>query len=47
MPSPIRHNVAQEEKALEGALRDKIAGLRKNDGGLNVTNWDPQLSYLL
>ena len=28
-------------------LREKIAGLRKNDGGLNVTNWDPQLSYLL
>ena len=47
MPSPIRHNIGQEEKALESALREKIAGIRKQDGGLNVTTWDPQLSYRL
>lgn len=40
-------NVADEEKMLEKILRDKIAGIRKNDGGNLSTNWDNQLSYLL
>jgi len=33
-------NVADEEKTLERILRDKIAGIRKNDGGNLSTNWD-------
>ena len=40
-------NSADEEKMLEKILRDKIAGIRKNDGGSLSTNWDSQLSYLL
>ena len=46
MPS-TRLNVADEEKALEKVLKEKIAGIRKNDGGNLQTNWDAQLSYLL
>lgn len=46
MPSPTL-SVAQEEKALEQVLRDKIAGVRRNDGGNLNTTWDNQLSYLL
>ena len=33
-------NIADEEKTLERILRDKIAGIRKNDGGNLSTNWD-------
>ena len=46
MPS---HNfdVPNEEKMLEKLLKDKIAGIRRNDGGNLSTNWDSQLSYLL
>ena len=46
MPS---HNfdVPNEEKLLEKLLKDKIAGIRRNDGGNLSTNWDSQLSYLL
>ena len=40
-------NVAEEEKTLEKILKDKIAGIRRNDGGNLSTNWDGQLSYLL
>lgn len=47
MPSPIGQNVAEDEKNLERVLRDKIAGIRKNDGGNLATQWDSQLSYLL
>ena len=32
---------------LEKLLKDKIAGIRRNDGGNLLTNWDSQLSYLL
>jgi len=46
MPS-INVNVADEEKTLEKILKDKIAGIRKNDGGNLSTSWDHQLSYLL
>ena len=46
MPS-MNVNVPDEEKTLEKILRDKIAGIRKNDGGNLNTNWDNQLSYLL
>lgn len=39
MPS---HNfdVANEERMLEKLLKDKIAGIRRNDGGNLSTNWD-------
>jgi len=39
MPS---HNfdVPNEEKMLEKLLKDKIAGIRRNDGGNLSTNWD-------
>jgi hypothetical protein len=33
-------NVPSEEKTLEKVLRDKIAGLRKKDGGNLPTQWD-------
>jgi uncharacterized protein (UPF0216 family) len=46
MPS-LNANSAEEEKTLEKILREKIAGIRKNDGGNLATNWDNQLSYLL
>ena len=46
MPS-LNVNSAEEEKTLEKILREKIAGIRKNDGGNLATNWDNQLSYLL
>ena len=46
MPS-LNVNTGEEEKTLEKILRDKIAGIRKNDGGNLATNWDSQLSYLL
>jgi len=39
MPS-MNVNVADEEKTLEKILRDKIAGIRKNDGGNLNTSWD-------
>jgi hypothetical protein len=39
MPS-ISVNIAEEEKTLEKILKDKIAGIRKNDGGNLSTNWD-------
>ena len=40
-------NIGEDEKLLEQLLRDKIAGIRRNDGGNLSTNWDSQLSYLL
>ena len=46
MPS-LNVSVPDEEKTLEKILRDKIAGIRKNDGGNLNTSWDNQLSYLL
>ena len=39
--------VMDEEKMLEKILKDKIAGIRRNDGGNLTTKWDNQLSYLL
>lgn len=45
MPSTM-HNVAQEEKMLEGILRDKIGAMRRNDEHLS-TSWDNHMSYLL
>mmetsp|Transcript_8026 Transcript_8026/g.12387 ORF Transcript_8026/g.12387 Transcript_8026/m.12387 type:complete len:108 (+) Transcript_8026:727-1050(+) len=39
MPSSTL-NVADEEKTLEKILRDKVAGIRKNDGGNLATHWD-------
>lgn len=39
-------NVNEEEKMLEGILRDKIGSIRRNDHNLG-TQWDSQLSYLL
>ena len=39
MPS-LSSNTGEEEKTLEKILRDKIAGIRKNDGGNLATNWD-------
>lgn len=46
MPS-MSVNTADEEKTLEKILRDKVAGIRRNDGGNLNTSWDNQLSYLL
>lgn len=46
MPSP-NVKTADEEKTLEQILKDKIAGLRKQECGNLSTNWDGQLSYLL
>jgi len=46
MPS-LSINGSVEEKNLEKILRDKIAGIRRNDGGNLNTNFDNQLSYLL
>lgn len=46
MPS-LTLNTADEEKTLERILKDKIAGIRRNDCGGLATNWDNQLSYLL
>lgn len=40
-------NLINEEKTLEQILRDKIAGLRRQECGNLATNWDSQLSYLL
>ena len=45
MPSTL-HNVHQEEKLIEGILRDKISAMRKNDEHL-TTSWDSNMSYLL
>jgi centrosomal protein CEP76 len=39
MPS-MSVTAADEEKMLEKILRDKIAGIRKNDGGNLNTSWD-------
>jgi hypothetical protein len=38
--------LANEEKALEALLRDKVASLRLNDERVS-TSFDSQLSYLL
>jgi centrosomal protein CEP76 len=40
-------DVQNEERLLEKLLKDKVAGIRRNDGGNLLTNWDSQLSYLL
>ena len=46
MPSlPV--NISDEERTLEKILRDKIEGIRRNDGGNLKTHWDDKLSYLL
>ncbi len=45
-PSNMILSLSQEEKTLEGLLRDKIASMRMNDENLQ-THWDNQLSYLL
>jgi hypothetical protein len=45
MPSTIS-NIGNEEKLLEGVLRDKISAIRRNDENLS-TAWDNHLSYLL
>jgi len=45
MPSNT-YSVPEEEKMLEGILKQKIGSLRRNEHNLN-TNWDAQLSYLL
>ena len=39
-------NVLEEEKLLESILKDKIAGVRRNDHNMG-TEWDTQLSYML
>ena len=39
-------NAIEEEKLLESILRDKIAGVRRNDHNMG-TEWDSQLSYML
>ena len=39
-------DVAAEEKLLESILRDKIAGVRRNDHNMG-TEFDSQLSYML
>lgn len=39
-------NVPEEEKLLESILRDKIAGVRRNDHNMG-TEYDTQLSYML
>jgi hypothetical protein len=36
MPS-LNNNLIEQEKILEKVLRDKIAGIRKNDGGNLLT----------
>lgn len=46
MPSPIS-NIMEDEKNLERVLKEKVAGIRKNDGGGLMTAWDNQLAYLL
>ena len=46
MPSPVS-NIIEDEKNLERVLKEKISGIRKNDGGGLSTSWDGQLSYLL
>ena len=33
MPSPITFTAIEDEKNLEKILKDKIVGIRKNDGG--------------
>jgi centrosomal protein CEP76 len=38
MPSAL-NNTADEEKMLESILKDKIAGVRKNEHGMS-TQWD-------
>ena len=44
MPSlPV--NISDEERTLEKILRDKIEGIRRNDGGNLKTHWDNKLSY--
>lgn len=46
MPSlPVK--IADEESTLEKILKDKIEGIRRNDGGNLKTHWDDKLSYLL
>ena len=45
MPS-IRTNTGDDEKMLEGILKDKIGSIRRNEHGLGTT-WDMQMSYLL
>ena len=45
MPSSIC-NVAQDEKLLEGLLKEKIGSVRMNDEHMS-TSWDSHLSYLL
>ena len=46
MPS-VNINVSEKEKLIEKMLKDRIQGIRWNDGGNLNTSWDDQLSYLL
>lgn len=46
MPS-VNINISEKEKMLEKMLKERIAGIRWNDGGNLNTTWDDQLSYLL
>lgn len=46
MPT-IKIDPLQQERELERVLREKIQGIRRNDGGNLKTNFDNQLSYLL
>jgi hypothetical protein len=46
MPS-VNINIPEKEKMLEKMLKERIAGIRWNDGGSLNTSWDDQLSYLL
>lgn len=46
MPSPVRPNIVQEEKALEAALRDRITAIRQNSPS-QPTTWDMGMSSLL
>ena len=45
MPSN-NFTTAEEEKLLEGILKQKVGSLRRNEHNIN-TQWDAQLSYLL
>merc|ERR1712156_625176 len=45
MPSN-NYGTAEEEKLLEGILKQKVGSLRRNEHNIN-TQWDAQLSYLL
>jgi hypothetical protein len=43
----VNINIPEKEKMLEKILKERVAGIRWNDGGKLNTSWDDQLSYLL